>query len=454
MNSYLKLRLLSLRRELLRRDRWTSRQVSAHQQHSLSLLRKYAYDNSPFYQRFHKGLFEKPLCELPVLTKAMVMENFDQLMTDRAVRLGEVEKHIATLKGDELFLNRYRVNATSGSTGLRGLFLFDHFEWVFVLASFARAASWAGATPAFARRMRLATIASTTPWHMSARAAASLNSWWVPTLRLDASERFAEITQRLNDWQPDVIVAYPSLARPLAEAQINGQLNISPRVVLTGSEVLTDFTREFIEKAWGTQPFNQYAATESAMLAAECAEHRGLHLCEDLVIVEVVDDENKPAPPETYGSKLLVTVLFNKSQPLIRYELSDMVRLSATPCSCGRPFAVVQDIQGREEEVLRLQSRGGSEVMVHPNVFHRVMDAVAVGTEWQIILEPDSLKILLTSPPDDLNDECIVESLSRELLNQEVIPPPMHVQRVKTIPRSATGKAPLIKCGSSQRDLS
>lgn len=445
MNSTLKLKLLSLRHELTKRDRWTRRQVSDLQTNSLSSLRKHAYEHSPFYQRFHKGLFEKPLWELPVLSKATVMENFDQIVTDRDVRLVELEKHIATLKGDQLFLDRYRVNATSGSTGLRGLFLFDRFEWVSVLASFARAASWAGATPTFGRRMRLATIASTTPWHMSARAAASLNSWWVPTLRLDATERLTEIVRRLNDWRPDVIVAYPSLARPLAEAQLNGQLNILPRVVLTGSEVLTDFTRQIIEKAWGTKPFNQYAATESAMLAAECAEHRGLHLCEDLVIVEVVDENNQPAPPETFGSKLLVTVLFNRSQPLIRYEISDVVRLSATPCPCGRPFPVLQEIQGREEEVLRLQSRGGGEITVHPNVFHRVMDAVAVGTEWQVILEPDSLSILLTSPPDDLNDDRIVESLSRELSNQEVIPPPMRVHRVKAIPRNATGKAPLIK---------
>jgi phenylacetate-coenzyme A ligase PaaK-like adenylate-forming protein len=285
---------------------------------------------------------------------------------------------------------------------------------------------------------------------MSARASASLNSWWVPTLRLDATERLGEIVQRLDDWQPEVLVAYPSLARILAEAQINGQLHISPKVVLTGSEVLTELTRRLIEKAWGTKPFNQYAATETAILAAECAEHRGLHLCEDLLIVEVVDDDHKPVAPETYGSKLLVTVLFNQSQPLIRYELSDMVRLSATPCPCGRPFALVQDILGREEEVLRFQSRGGGEVTVHPNVFHRVMDAVAVGKEWQIILEPDSLRILLTGPPDKLNDECLVELLSRELLKEEVILPTVRVHRVKTIPRNETGKAPLIKCSSSQ----
>jgi hypothetical protein len=57
-------------------------------------------------------------------------------------------------------------------------------------------------------------------------------------------------------------------------------------------------------------------------------------------------------PPGVYGDKLLVTSLFNRTQPLIRYELSDSVRLSPVSCPCGRPFALIDDIQGRMEEVL------------------------------------------------------------------------------------------------------
>ena len=124
---------------LRRRERWSRQQLEAHQATSLRRLRSYVYAHSPFYRQFHQGLFDRPLHELPVLTKAAMMEHFNAQETDRAVHLSDVERHMITLQGDERFLGRYRVNATSGSTGRRGLFLFNHAEWVTILASFIRA---------------------------------------------------------------------------------------------------------------------------------------------------------------------------------------------------------------------------------------------------------------------------------------------------------------------------
>ena len=66
---------------------------------------------------------DHPLEELPVLTKATLMEHFDDLVTNREVRLDQVEGHLATFSGDEQFLGRYRVCATSRTSGRRGLFL-------------------------------------------------------------------------------------------------------------------------------------------------------------------------------------------------------------------------------------------------------------------------------------------------------------------------------------------
>ena len=73
-----------------------------------------------------------------MLTKAMVMEHFDELVTDPAVRLADVEAHLAALKGNERFRGRYWVAATSGTTGRRGIFLWDLDEWVTMLASYNR----------------------------------------------------------------------------------------------------------------------------------------------------------------------------------------------------------------------------------------------------------------------------------------------------------------------------
>ncbi len=144
MDIQIVLSLLSEMRQFRARDQWTRKLLEDHQTNALRLVREYAYAYSPFYQRFHKGLYDAPLQELPVLTKAIMMEHFDELVTDRAIRLEEAKTHMRALSGDERFLGRYWVNATSGSSGHPGLFLFNHAEWTTVLASFARAHEWGG----------------------------------------------------------------------------------------------------------------------------------------------------------------------------------------------------------------------------------------------------------------------------------------------------------------------
>ncbi len=108
---------------------------------------------------------------------------------------------------------------------------------------------------------------------------------------------------------------------------------------------------------------------------------------EDLVIVEVVDQDNRPVPPGVYGDKLFITVLFNRTQSLIRYELSDSVRLATDPYLSGHPFALIDDIQGRVEEVLSFPGVAGGVVNVHPLVFSRIMDTLPV-SGWQVISNP------------------------------------------------------------------
>lgn len=407
-------------------------------------MREYAYAHSPFYRRFHNGLTDRPLDELPVLTKALVMEHFDEIVTDRSVHLTDVEAHVNALRGNERFLGRYYVASTSGSTGRRGLFLWDLDEWVTVLASYNRSFDWAGSRAGLTRRTKMAIVSSTTPWHQSSRVGASVHSPWVPTLRLDSGDPMESIVERLNGWRPEVLVAYASMAHLLAEEQIAGRLRISPDIVFSASEVLTDQARRRAEEAWGRKPFNVYAATEPAGIASECDRHAGMHLFEDLVITEVVDEKNRPVPPGTYGEKVLVTVLFSRTMPLIRYEMSDSVRPAADPhCPCGRPFALIDSIQGRVEDVLRFPSASGAEVPVQPIVFHRVMDAVPVGG-WRVVQEPGRLVVLLSSVREGYRDDDLTASLRRELSIQGIIVPKVEVRRVPSIPRTAAGKAPLI----------
>ena len=445
MNIQIMLKLLHTLEQLRKHDYWTRSQLEAYQAESLRRLREYAYAHSPFYQRFHRGLFDRPLHELPVLTKAMLMEHFDEVVTDRSVHLEAVRAFAGERLEGRLFLDHYWVTATSGSSGHPGFFLFNEPEWLTIVASFARGQEWSGAAVSLLHRRKMATVASISPWHMSSQVAATAKTWWTPSIRLPASDPLESIVQRLNEWKPDVLIAYASMARILADEQLAGRLHIQPGKTFTSSEVLTDETRRRVRLAWGDEPFNQYGATETADIAAEYKSCRHMYLFEDLVVVEVVDEHHQPVPPGTYGAKLLVTTLFSRTQPLIRYELNDSVRLTTDTCPSGLPFAIVESIQGRVEDALLLPAKSGGRMAIQPLVFNRVMDILPV-SGWQIVQEADdSLTVLLSGARDGLVDASLVDSLRQALTAQDVHVSSIQVQRVSVIPKTTSGKAPLIK---------
>ncbi len=440
--------LLSQLGHLRRHDQWTRQTLEAHQADELLRLRAHAVESSPFYRRFHAGLEDRPLHELPVLTKAVLMENFDDLVTDRAIRLDDVRAHIAGGEPGRRYLGRYWASATSGSTGRPGIFLFSRSEWCTVLASFARGHEWAGVGVSLTHRMSMASVASTTPWHMSSQVSESLRSRWMPALRLSATQPVDELVAALNDWQPEMLVTYATMAPLLADEQLAGRLNIAPELVFTSSEVLTSHGARKSELAWGRVPFNEYAATETGGLAAECDKRSGMHLFEDLAIVEVVDEHHRPVPPGAFGDHLLITSLFNRTQPLIRYVLSDRVRLATVDCPCGRPFALIAEVQGRAEDVLHFPTATGGSVTVHPNVFHDLLDSLPING-WQVMQQISGVRVLLGGEGARDADELLAASLRQTLVAIGVALPQVAIERVNSIPRGPGGKAQLIRPLSS-----
>jgi phenylacetate-CoA ligase len=437
------LAVLAYRRRLRRRDRWSRPRLLAYQEQALARLRTLTYRRSPFYQDFHAGLTDAPLSALPVLTKHRLMDNFDRLATRPDVHLADVERYLAQLRGNELFVNRYYVSATAGTTGRRGIFLWDFSEWIQVVSSYNRAFDWAGSTAGLRQRVKTAVVSSTNPSHQSARVGASIHSRWVPTLRIDSGDDTGSIVARLNGWRPEMLIGYASMLRLLAEEQMAGRLTISPQFVFSASEVLTDSTGRLAQAAWGRVPFNVYAATETSGIAAECDQHTGMHLFEDLVITEVVDAGNRPVPPGQYGAKVLVTVLLSRTLPLIRYEMGDSLKLAAGhDCPCGRPYALLTGIQGREEEALTFATANGRSRTVQPLVFHHVMDRVTA-SGWQIKQHRGDLEVLVAQPRD-LDPDVLAASVREALAAQGIRPPDIQIRKVATIPRTALGKAPLI----------
>jgi phenylacetate-coenzyme A ligase PaaK-like adenylate-forming protein len=265
----------------------------------------------------------------------------------------------------------------------------------------------------------------------------------MPTLRIGADEPLDRIVERLNEWQPNALAVYPSVLGPLADAQIAGTLRISLQSVATSAEVLTANVRRRVQQAWGIRVYDTYGATEYAPIAAEC-EFGRKHLFEDGALIEVVDDRGQVVPDGEPGDRVLLTVFNRRTQPLIRYEISDIVRPVDVECECGRPFRVIESIEGRAEDVLSFpRLDGGGDVEIHPNVFHDLLESVPA-SGWQVRQDDAALRISLTNVSDQTVCTRLETRLRDALKARGAAVAGVYVAQVDALERGLTGKAPLI----------
>jgi phenylacetate-coenzyme A ligase PaaK-like adenylate-forming protein len=379
------------------------------------------------------------------------MEHFDEVVTDPRLRRAELERHLAEIRGDECVFGRYQIVATAGTSGLRGIFVYDSEAWRMVLANTIRWQGFLGIGPRLPRRMRICSIGADSPIHASSRIPLSGDVGLYRLLHIEATAPISRQAAALNAFQPDMLSPYPSVAALLAREQIAGRLAIHPKVVATHSEVLTPEMARLIEQAWGVRPFNHYGLTEEPHLGTDCDRHAGIHLFEDVAMVEVVDDDYRPVPDGRMGTRWLLTNLYNRAQPLIRYDVTDMLCRATAPCSCGRPFALVQAIGGRAEDMLHLpRNDGRGEVAVTPMVISLAIERFPGLREYAA--EHDAagirLRLVVLEPADRRRMEAeLPQRLRAELAGQGAVPPPITLIFVAAIKRSPRrmGKLKLVE---------
>jgi phenylacetate-CoA ligase len=395
---------MRLARELIGHDRWTRAELAAHQRRRLEELVRHAAASSPFYREHYAGVGLGPagpveLDRLPTVDKATVMDRFDDLVTDRRLTLAAVEAYLDGLAGDELMDGRYRAMATGGSTGRKGVFVADRPEWRQYLAGFFRWNHYIGLKPRLPRRLPIASIGAARPLHMTYRMAASIDVGMYRVLRLEAATPPAAMVEALNRHQPEFVYAYGSVLGLLAAEQLEGRLRISPAVIASSGETHTDELRDAIRAAWGTSSFELYAMTEAGILGSHCERHSGVHLFEDQAIVEVVDERGRPVPDGQLGHKLLVTNLVTRTQPLIRYEVSDMVTMATERCPCGRPFRLLAGVEGRNDDILHLPAATGGTTAVHPLALRTALAGIPGLAQYKVVHDADGLHVRVALRP-------------------------------------------------------
>ena len=194
-----------------------------------------------------------------MLDKSLLMEHFDELVCDPRLRRDQLLDRVSQMTRDQLYLDRYRVMLTSGSSGRPGLFVYDPVGWRSIGAQFVRASSWAGLRPSLPRQ-RVAWLGGAAPSHLTRQGAATLAIGLHRVLALPVTLPLPQLVEALNQFQPTYLNVYPSVAMWLADEQQAGRLRLSPRILVTGAELRTPEMTQRLRKRSGSAPSTPTAA--------------------------------------------------------------------------------------------------------------------------------------------------------------------------------------------------
>jgi phenylacetate-CoA ligase len=426
--------------ELAQHFTWDREQILAYQQKSLRDTLRHAASASPYYREKIGALVaaDAPLSAFPIMNKTILMEEFDKLVTDPRLTRQLVEQHAGTPQAGHLLLDEYRVCATGGSSGQRGVYVYDQQAWTATMAHSRRMLALMGLPPG----AKGVGIGAPSPVHISNRLIAEIRAAFPDTPKLSVTTPIDEVVAALNRFRPDFISTYPSFIRKLAEEQSAGRLKIAPLAMRSIAEALSPDVRELALATWNVHVANVYGSTEAGLMAMECRHMNGMHLSEDMIIVEIVDEAYRPVPDGTTGSKALVTTLFNRTLPLFRYEFSDLLTVVEGPCPCGCPFRRIKDIEGRREEVLHAFLPDGRRVAVHaPRLWFHLVRVPGI-QQYQFVQLPKGItvRIVLASGADPQGVRAAVDRIARATLADLGAPEAhMEVEIVDRIERIGTG---------------
>jgi phenylacetate-CoA ligase len=324
-----------------------SQYFSADELHELQtrLLRKqllHAYCNVPFYRRRMEKLSITPVD----------IQSLDDLRHLPCLTKKDIQDHKEEMLADDVPLQEREQNQTGGSTGSPLQFWVDKERFDSRRASTDRHNAWAGFRPGD----WLAVLWGST-FDIGSEALSKVTfreRFLERTLTLNTSlvsrKDFDAFVALLRKYRPRFLKAYAQAADMFARhCNENGITDIHFDGIITSAEVLLPEARVRIEQTFSGRVFNRYGCREVSVIASECEHHTGMHVNADALLVEI---EPIAGAPENYG-RVLVTDLYNRSMPLIRYEIGDIASWeTGAACPCGRSLPRLANVAGRITDFL------------------------------------------------------------------------------------------------------
>jgi phenylacetate-CoA ligase len=366
-------------------ERLRGQRMASYQERRAREIVRFANERAPFYREHWVGYDLLEWRALPTVDKRLMMANFACLNTigvgadealEVAMRAERSRDFTPTLRG-------VTVGLSSGTSGHRGVFL----------ASPEEQAGWAGVILSrtlhqLSGRLRVAFFLRS-----NSNLYEQVGGALVQFQYFDLMTPMTEAVARLNLFQPHIVIGPPSLLGALADELAQSRLRIHPQRLISVAETLEPQDRERLHTVFQAPAHEIYQCTEG-LLAISCA-HGSLHIQEDLVALQFEPLVDQRARSEAERVTPIVTDLWRRTQPIIRYRLNDVLRLAGKPCRCGSGFRVIEAVEGRCDDVCYFVAETGDLRPFFPDVIRRMILLAGDGVaEYQAVQErPGQLRV-------------------------------------------------------------
>ncbi len=362
---YIKL-LLSLYK-LKKNTKKTRDEIIDLQQKKLKKIIKHAYNNSDYYHKTftdagitNENIDTLPISKFPTINKSALIKNFNSIVTEKDLSQEELRKFDNNENKDKkTFKKKYHIVHSSGSTGKPAYFVYDNNAWEYMLIGVIRAALWNMSMFQILKYLfkgpRIMYIAATDGRYGGAMAVGDgIEGVKGNQLFIDINTPLKDWIEKTNNFKPDMIVGYPSAIKILGELVEKRKLNVDVFRVISCGEPLSFNLRNYFKKVFAADIINFYGASESLVLGVETDLNEGMYLFDDMNYIEI---EN---------GNIYVTSLYNYSQPLIRYKITDKLKIKSDIIKSKYPFTKVESVTGRDEDVLWFEDSEGKKEFLHP----------------------------------------------------------------------------------------
>ena len=319
---------------------WSEKDIKKYQEKKTKEIARYAVEHSKYFKEYYNKYDINKVSSLPIVNKKIMMANLTDYNT-LGLNKDDLIHFVLNVEKTRDFSMRFNginIGMSSGTSGNKGIVITTKKEENYIKAMYAsRLVLPIGEKLNCAFILRVSTPAFN--YHQSGNKLTYVN-------QLQPLEKIIEQLEKLN---PNVVSAPPSMLKILATELLKGRLKINPKLLYSYAEVLYPEIKEYLEKNFKCKVHEIYQGSEGCY-AITC-RHGNLHINEDMVFFELLDDRGLSTNDGEPCHKLLVTDLHKKSQPIIRYELNDIITISKEKCSCGSNFRVIKQIQGRADDM-------------------------------------------------------------------------------------------------------